>query len=111
MRAATVFERLIREEVPLVIDAEVLQEILHRYTAIKRTDAIQPAFDALLGIIDEVFTVGAEDVIRAKYLLPAYPAVSARDTVHAAVMKNRGVDSLLSFDSGFDRFAFISRIA
>ncbi len=31
----------------LVTDAEVLQEILHRYIAIDRFTAIQPAFDAL----------------------------------------------------------------
>ncbi len=31
----------------LVTSAEVLQEILHRYVAIDRRDAIQPAFDAL----------------------------------------------------------------
>ena len=34
----------------LVTDAEVLQEILHRYVAIDRRDAIQPAFDAILGV-------------------------------------------------------------
>jgi hypothetical protein len=37
--------------------AEVLQEILHRYVAIRRRDAIQPAFDALLGVVDQVFPV------------------------------------------------------
>lgn len=46
----------------LVTDAEVLQEILHRYVAIERRDAIQPAFDALLGVVDEVFDVGLADV-------------------------------------------------
>ena len=39
----------------LVTDVEVLQEILHRYAAINRRDMIQPAFDALLGVVDEVF--------------------------------------------------------
>jgi uncharacterized protein len=34
----------------LLTDAEVLQEVLHRYVAIDRRDAIQPAFDALPGI-------------------------------------------------------------
>jgi hypothetical protein len=33
-----------------VTSAEVLQEILHRYVAINRRDAIQPAFDALPGV-------------------------------------------------------------
>jgi hypothetical protein len=40
-------------------DAEVLQEILHRYSAIARSDAIQPAFEALLGVVDEVFPIAS----------------------------------------------------
>ena len=33
-------------------DAEVFQEILHRYVVINRREAIQPVFDALLGMVD-----------------------------------------------------------
>jgi serine/threonine protein kinase len=33
----------------LVTDSEVFQELLHRYAAIQRLDAIEPAFEALLG--------------------------------------------------------------
>ncbi len=39
----------------LVTDAEVLHEILHRYVAINRRDAIDPAMDALLAVVDEVY--------------------------------------------------------
>ena len=46
--------RRLLERRRLLTDAEVLQEILHRYVAIDRRDAIQPAFDALLGIVDQV---------------------------------------------------------
>ena len=38
-------EKLIRDRQRLTTDAEVLREILHRYVAIDRRDAIQPAFD------------------------------------------------------------------
>jgi hypothetical protein len=38
----------------LVTDAEVLQEICHRYAAINQREAIQPAFDAILGVVDDV---------------------------------------------------------
>jgi len=41
----------IAREEKLVSDAEVLQEILHRYASIQRPDAIQPAFDALLACL------------------------------------------------------------
>jgi predicted nucleic acid-binding protein len=50
-RAQRLLERTINAGERLVTDAEVLQEILHRYVAIDRRDAIQPAFDALLGIL------------------------------------------------------------
>jgi predicted nucleic acid-binding protein len=50
--AQRLLEKLVSERQRLVTDAEVLQEILHRYVAIDRRDAIQPAFDALLGIVD-----------------------------------------------------------
>ena len=50
----------------LVTDAEVLQEILHRYVAINRRDAIQPAFDALLGIADQVLAVDLATAERAQ---------------------------------------------
>src|SRR5688572_13912432 len=46
---------LIARQEKLVSDVEVLQEILHRYAAIARLDAIQPAFDAVLGVVDEIF--------------------------------------------------------
>lgn len=44
------FDQIDQRTSAVVTDAEVLQEILHRYVAISRPDAVQPAFDALLGI-------------------------------------------------------------
>lgn len=38
-------ERCIADNERMVTDAEVFQEILHRYAAIGRKDAIQPASD------------------------------------------------------------------
>ena len=52
--ARRLLERLATDNRRLVSDAEVLQEILHRYVSIERRDAIQPAFDALSGIVDDV---------------------------------------------------------
>ena len=53
----------------LVTDAEVLQEILHRYIAIDRRDAIQAAFDAVLGVAGGVFAVMVADVEGAKTIV------------------------------------------
>jgi hypothetical protein len=109
--ARRALERLITAERRLVCDAEVPQEILHRYAAIGRRDAIQPAFEALLGVVDDVFPIELADVQRAKEILLASPALSARDAIHVAVMERRGVEEILSFDTGFDRFPGVRRIA
>jgi predicted nucleic acid-binding protein len=94
----------------LVTDAEVLQEILHRYHAIRRPDAIQPAFDALLGVVDEVYPIEQLDVEQAKALLLTPAPLSARDAVHVAVMRRRGLSRVMSFDEGFDRIEWIDRL-
>src|SRR5271163_1967234 len=95
-------EKLVSERQRLVTDAAVLQEILHRYVAINRRDAIQPAFDALLGIVDQVLAIDVGIVERAKEMVLGYRQLSARDAVHLAVMEHHGIESILTFDSGVD---------
>ncbi|MCA1834218.1 MAG: type II toxin-antitoxin system VapC family toxin [Actinomycetota bacterium] len=95
----------------LVTDAEVLQEILHRYAAIRRLDAIQPAFDAVLDIVDEVLPVGLADVQSAKEILIGGYGISSRDALHVAVMRSNDVDRIVSFDAAFDRVPGIERLA
>ena len=94
----------------LVTDAEVFQEILHRYAAIDRRDAIQPAFDAVLGLVDEVFPVDLATVERARTIVLGRRRLSARDAIHVAVMEGQGIRRILSFDSGFDGFPGIERL-
>jgi len=101
---------LIARREKLVSDAEVLQEILHRYAAIGRLDAIQPAFDALLGLVDQVFPIEPENVQRAKTVLLGKYRLSARDAVHLAVMEQHGVQHIFSFDQGFDRYPNVRRL-
>ncbi len=95
----------------LVTDAEVLQEILHRYSAIGRRDAVQPAFETVLGLVDDVFPVELADVTGAKDVLLGGYGLSARDSLHVAVMRRHGVRRIMSFDADFDRYPGIERIA
>ena len=95
----------------LVTDAEVLQEILHRYISIKRRDAIQPAFDLLQALVDEIFPVDAAAVELAKTMVLGYPKLSARDAIHAATMQQHQVERIVSFDAGFDVLPGIIRIS
>lgn len=109
--AQRLLEKLIANRESLVTDAEVLQEILHRYVAIDRRDAIQPAFDALLGVVDTVLGVDAGIVERAKQIVLGYRRLSARDAVHLAVMEQHGIRKILSFESGFDGFPAVARLS
>lgn len=103
-------ERCIADGERLVTNAEVLQEILHRYVAIGRREAIQPAFEALLGVVDEVLSIDSETVVRARDLVLAHPQISARDAVHVAVMERHGIERILSFDGGFDAVPGVKRV-
>jgi predicted nucleic acid-binding protein len=109
-RSAAMLDACIRRGVRLVSDAEVLQEIVHRYTAIGRIDLIGPCLDTLLEVADEILPIAGEDVLDARRLLLEYPAISARDAVHVAVMRHHGVQRILSFDQGFDQVPGIERL-
>src|SRR5258708_3070380 len=109
--AERLLEKLALERQRLVTDAEVLQEILHRYVSIDRRDAIQPAFDAILHVVDQVLPVDQAVVERAKQIVLGYRQLSARDAVHLAIMEQNGIEQILSFDSGFDAVPGITRLA
>jgi predicted nucleic acid-binding protein len=108
--AQRLLERALADRERLVTDAEVLQEILHRYVAIDRRDAIQPAFEALLGVVDEVFPVDLGAAERAKAIVLERRQLSARDALHVAVMEQQGVTRIFTFDAGFGRVSGIERI-
>jgi len=108
--ARRLLERAIVDNEPLTTDAEVFQEILHCYTAIKRRDAIGPAFDALLGVVDVVHPVELDDVARARRLVAGSDHMTARDAIHIAIMRRREIDRILTFDEDFDSVAGIERV-
>ena len=86
------------------------RQILHRYVAIDRRDAIQPAFDAVLGVVDEVLPVTRQDAERARTIVLGSPRLSARDAIHVAVMEHHGIARILSFDAAFDRVPGVTRV-
>ena len=108
--ARRLVDRAITDAERLLTSAEVLQEILHRYHAISRLDAIQPAFDVLHRLTDEIFPIEVEDVELAKSTVLERPSISARDALHVAVMKRRDIQKILSFDRGFDEVPGIERV-
>lgn len=99
--AQRMLERAVTASERLVTDAEVLQEILHRYTAIDRRDAIQPAFGAILAIVDEVYPIQRDDIDVAKDIVMQVRGLSARDAIHGAIMQRHEISVIMTFDRGF----------
>lgn len=103
-------EALVSARTRLVTDAEALNEILHRYASIDRRGYIQLATDALLRVVDDVLPVDREAVERAKQLVLQYPTLPVRVAVHAAVMQQHGIETVLTFDTAFDRVPGLTRL-
>jgi predicted nucleic acid-binding protein len=108
--AQILLERLVAAGERMVTDAEVLQDILHRYTAIERRDAIGPAMQMMLDIVDEVYPIEKKDVFRASEIVQGRVGLSARDAIHIAVMERHSIPSILSFDSDFDPWPGLQRV-
>lgn len=92
----------------LVTDAEAFQEILHRYVAIHRPDAIDAAWSTLRRIVDEIHPVEFEDVDRARRLVQT-TRLQARDALHVAIMQRHDIGEVLTFDTAFDGVPGIRR--
>ena len=107
--ARRVLDQALLDGEHLLTDAEVFQEILHRYVAIGRREAIGPAFDLLRDLVDEVLPVELADVEGARRLLTSAD-LSARDAIHVAVMHRRGIGQVMSFDRAFERVPGITRL-
>ena len=108
--AQILLERLIAAGHRLVTDAEVLQEIVHRYAAIGKREAIGPAFQLLLDVVDDILPIDKTDVLRAGEIAQNRALLSARDSLHIAIMERHGIRSILTFDAAFDRWPGLKRI-
>ncbi len=97
-------------EVQAALDAEVLQEILHRYLALNRWADGRKVFLLARELFPDVFPVTAEVMDRARELVDADGSISARDAVHAAVVQLHSLDGICTFDRNFDRIPRCPRI-
>ena len=89
---------------------EVLQEILYRYVGLRRTDLAVEVYDLFVVLCSIVLPVTLADTDRAKDIVRGGTEASVRDAVHAAVMLNNDVQTIASFDGGFDRIAGVRRL-
>jgi len=94
-----------------VTDAEVLQELLPRYLALRLWPQGREAFHRFSEILhDRIEAVQADDVQRAAILASTHQKLGARDLLHADVMHRLGVRRIVSADTGFDLLPQVERL-
>ncbi|MBV9069909.1 MAG: type II toxin-antitoxin system VapC family toxin [Acidobacteria bacterium] len=96
-------------EIEACTSTEVLQEILYRYWALRRIDVAREVYDLFVSICPIVFEITLSDTNRAVDLMERHE-LSARDAIHAAVMLNRGIELIATFDADFERVPGIRRV-
>lgn len=92
------------------VDAEVLQEILHRYRAIDRWQEGREVYDLARRIVPTVVPITADVVERARAILDTHAQASARDALHAAACQVSGAAAICSFDRDFDHLVGVERV-
>ena len=102
--------RAVEQEVSLVTDAEVLQEILHRYFSMGRAEIARAVYDSAVRLCDDVLPIEERHTSRALELLLEHSELSPRDAIHVATMEDHGLDRLLSTDQDFDAVDQVERI-
>lgn len=94
-----------------VTDAEVIQELLHRYLALRiwpaGRESVEEFAELIRGRVEPMF---AGDVQLATRLADRYDGLSARDLVHASVMHRIGCSKIITADTGFDLIDGIERL-
>lgn len=109
-RAVTLLKRVAGGDAEAAIDAEVLQEILHRYTALGRRADAQRVYELARTLFPEVLAITGEVMDKARRIVGKYDGVSARDAVHAAVVVTYALDGIWTFDGDFDRILECRRV-
>jgi hypothetical protein len=103
--------RLSSESEEFFTDAEVFQELLHRYIAIDRWTAVRSHFTSFLTLLEgRIEPMMAADVLRAADLAEQHPTLSARGLIHVAVMMRVGAAHIVSADTSFDAASEIERL-
>jgi len=87
----------------------VLFEILARYSRLGSPDLAKKVHDLFVAICPVVFDLTLADTDYARELLLSAKGIEARQAVHAAVMTNRGIERIATFDRVFIEVPGIKR--
>jgi len=104
-------DRIVAGEGPAACtNTEILQEVLHRYRNLKTPEVGFQIFDAVTHLGIPILSVTDRAMVEARRLLEAYPSLSTRDGVHIGVMREHGIEEVLSYDRGFSDVPWVKRL-
>lgn len=84
-----------------VSSVEVLQEILHRFHALRRIEDGVEVYRRFRALPIHFLPIEVETVDDAKDILQNTPRISSRDALHLAVMRRNRIDKIVTYDQGF----------
>ena len=105
-----ILARVADGELDAVVSVEVVQEIIHRFMALKRPQQGASIATDALDLFAPVLPVTHAVMRRMPELIEAYPTLAARDLVHVATCLQEGIRDVVSPDRGFDAVPGIRRI-
>ncbi len=106
-----IIERVGAGELDAVTSVEVVQEIVHRFMAMRRPDIAGTMARRTMDTFAPVIPMTHALMRRVPDLIDRYPTLSARDLVHVATCLHEGISEIVSPDRGFDVVREIRRVA
>ena len=102
--------RVAAGEVEATVDAEALQEVIHRYRALHRWAEGRGVYELARTLFPEVLAITGAVMDYAKQIVDKDDGISARDAVHAAVIAEYKLEGICTFDQDFDRIRGCKRV-
>jgi hypothetical protein len=107
----TIMDAVGDRRVDATISAEVVQEILHRYGAIRRPEIGIEIARGALSLFAPVLPVTHGVIARMPDLVARYAHLTSRDLIHVATCIEEGIEGIVTTDRGFDAVTEVRRIA
>ena len=96
--ARAFFESTLHAGEPLVTSVEVLQELMHVYIPVGRLEALDSALLLARARMTDVWPLEMDDLEFARVLADTKEGLGARDLLHLACTRRRGIRTIKTFD-------------
>jgi predicted nucleic acid-binding protein len=103
-------KRVAAGEIEATVDADALQEVIHRYRALHRWAEGRRVYELARALFPEVLAITGAVMDYAKQIADTDDGISARDAVDAAVIAEYRPEGICTFDRDFDRIRDCKRI-